>query len=73
MEARMVARKPIGRLGPPEEVAEIVVWLCSDVASFVTRHPMTSDGGFMAHEEVDSFLCERFTDRLTAVAGIPPD
>ena len=41
-------REPIGRVGTPEEVAEAVVWLCSDAASFVTGHPMTVDGGYVA-------------------------
>lgn len=39
---------PLGRIGRSEEVAEAVVWLCSDGASFVTGHAMTVDGGFMA-------------------------
>jgi NAD(P)-dependent dehydrogenase (short-subunit alcohol dehydrogenase family) len=39
---------PIGRLGRPEEIAESVVWLCSNAASFVTGHTMTVDGGYVA-------------------------
>jgi NAD(P)-dependent dehydrogenase (short-subunit alcohol dehydrogenase family) len=37
---------PMGRDGEPEEVAEAVVWLCSDVASYVNGHAMSIDGGF---------------------------
>jgi NAD(P)-dependent dehydrogenase (short-subunit alcohol dehydrogenase family) len=48
MEAQIVARHPIGRMGRPEEIAEAVVWLCSDAASFVTGHTMTVDGGYVA-------------------------
>ncbi|GAJ05966.1 unnamed protein product, partial [marine sediment metagenome] len=39
---------PVGRLGEPEEVAEAVIWLCSDRASFVTGHPLVVDGGYLA-------------------------
>ena len=37
---------PMGRDGEPEEVAEAVVWLCSDAASYVNGHAMSIDGGF---------------------------
>jgi NAD(P)-dependent dehydrogenase (short-subunit alcohol dehydrogenase family) len=39
---------PMGRMGEPEEIAEAVVWLCSDAASFVTGHTMVVDGGNLA-------------------------
>lgn len=39
---------PMGRIGEPEEVAEAVLWLCSDAASFVTGHLLVLDGGLVA-------------------------
>ena len=45
---KMAAAQPVGRLGQPQEIAEAVVWLCSDAASFVTGQAMPVDGGYMA-------------------------
>jgi NAD(P)-dependent dehydrogenase (short-subunit alcohol dehydrogenase family) len=42
------AREPVGRMGQPEEIAEAVVWLCSEAASFVTGIALAVDGGFVA-------------------------
>jgi NAD(P)-dependent dehydrogenase (short-subunit alcohol dehydrogenase family) len=38
----------LGRIGRPEEAAEVAVWLCSDAASYVTGHSMIVDGGWTA-------------------------
>lgn len=45
-EEQFTGMEPIGRLGQPEEVANAVVWMCSDEASFVTGHAMAVDGGW---------------------------
>ena len=45
IEKMMENAAPIKRLGRPEEIAEAVVWLCSDAASFVVGHAMAVDGG----------------------------
>jgi len=45
---QVVFRHPVGRLGQPEEIAEAVIWLSSDAASFVTGHSMAVDGGYVA-------------------------
>jgi NAD(P)-dependent dehydrogenase (short-subunit alcohol dehydrogenase family) len=47
-EQEAIACEPIGRMGKPEEIAQGVVWLLSDAASFVTGHPMAIDGGWVA-------------------------
>jgi NAD(P)-dependent dehydrogenase (short-subunit alcohol dehydrogenase family) len=43
--ARVIAREPVGRMGKPEEIGAVVVWLCSDAAAFVIGHAMVVDGG----------------------------
>ena len=45
---RMAAAEPVGRMGRPEEIAEAMVWLCSEAASFVTGQAMAVDGGMTA-------------------------
>jgi len=46
--AAIEARTPQGRMGTPEEVAEMAVYLASDAAVFITGHAHLSDGGFRA-------------------------
>lgn len=45
---QLVSLHPIGRLGTPEEVAELIIWLSSDKASFVTGSYYPIDGGYLA-------------------------
>ena len=45
---RVASRHPMDRLGEPKEIAQAVLWLSSDSASFVTGHNMAVDGGYVA-------------------------
>ena len=45
---RILALHPIGRFGKPMEIAEAVLWMCSDGASFMTGQSLVLDGGFLA-------------------------
>lgn len=47
-QAQLVGLHPLARMGKPEEIADAVLYLCSDAASFVTGHIMAVDGGFTA-------------------------
>jgi len=46
--ASFAAMAPMGRMGKPEEIASVVLWLCSDQAAYVTGAVIPVDGGYMA-------------------------
>lgn len=46
-KARIMSRTPMKRLGEPSEIADVVAWLVSDAASYVTGEIVTVDGGRM--------------------------
>ena len=39
--------QPLGRMGEPDEIANLVLYLCSDEASFITGSDFSIDGGFV--------------------------
>jgi NAD(P)-dependent dehydrogenase (short-subunit alcohol dehydrogenase family) len=48
LRQQVMALHPMGRLARSEEIAHAVVWLCSDLSSFVTGHTLMIDGGYVA-------------------------
>jgi 3-oxoacyl-[acyl-carrier protein] reductase len=45
-KTELILRTPMGRFGKPDEIAELIYFLCSEKASFITGQNITSDGGF---------------------------
>lgn len=55
---------PVGRIGEPEDIADVVVFLCSDLARFVTGQNLVVDGGLTLHGSgVDGIFTQIFPDR----------
>ncbi len=46
-KSMVAANHPIGRLATPDEVAQTILWLCSDGASYVVGHALAVDGGLV--------------------------
>ena len=62
-EERFVTGTPVGRVGEPEDVADVVVFLCSDLARFVTGQNIVVDGGLTLHGSgVDTIFDRVFPD-----------
>ena len=48
-EERFERTTPVGRVGAPEDIADVVVFLCSDLARFITGQNLVVDGGLTLH------------------------
>jgi NAD(P)-dependent dehydrogenase (short-subunit alcohol dehydrogenase family) len=60
----MEAKTPLGRIGAPEDIADVVVFLCSDLARFITGQNLVIDGGMTLHGAGVDGLYERFSAHL---------
>ncbi|QBD77172.1 SDR family oxidoreductase [Ktedonosporobacter rubrisoli] len=48
VQGQLAERSPVGRIAKPEEIAQAVIWLCSDASSFITGACLPVDGGLTA-------------------------
>jgi NAD(P)-dependent dehydrogenase (short-subunit alcohol dehydrogenase family) len=68
-EQRSIDKTPLKRLGDPDDVAKVVVFLCSDLASYVTGQNLVVDGGMTLHGSgIDGLL----VFLQSAIRGEPP-
>ena len=63
-KSRFARDTPVGRVGEPEDIADVVVFLCSDLARFVTGQNLVVDGGLTLHGSgVDGIFDKVFKNR----------
>ncbi len=65
MVEHMEAKTPLQRIGAPEDIADVVVFLCSDLARFMTGQNLVVDGGMTLHGAGVDGLLERFRPFLS--------
>ena len=49
LEEQQRVKTPLDRIGAPADIADVVVFLCSDLARFVTGQNLVADGGMTLH------------------------
>jgi len=64
MAEHMAAKTPLARVGTPEDIADVVVFLSSDLARFVTGQNIVVDGGMTLHGAGVDGLLDRFRPLL---------
>lgn len=69
--ARVRTITPAGRLGQPDDVADVVVFLCSDLARFVTGQNIVVDGGLTLHVSSVDGLLQRVRELLGEPGAAP--
>ncbi len=57
----MIEKTPAGRIGEPNDIADVVVFLCSDMARFITGQNLVVDGGMTLHGSGVDGLYDRFS------------
>lgn len=62
--AGVIAKTPVGRAGEPDDIADVVVFLCSDMARFVTGQNLVADGGLTLHTSGTDGLLDRLSEFL---------
>jgi NAD(P)-dependent dehydrogenase (short-subunit alcohol dehydrogenase family) len=65
-EGRFQRDTPVGRVGEPEDIADVVVFLCSDLARFVTGQNLVVDGGLTLHGSGVDTIFDRVFPRQEA-------
>jgi 3-oxoacyl-[acyl-carrier protein] reductase len=63
--ARLPSRAPLGRMGEPDEIAKVVVFLASDLASYVSGQTIAVDGAATAQFVLGQILPEQIPDNAT--------
>jgi meso-butanediol dehydrogenase / (S,S)-butanediol dehydrogenase / diacetyl reductase len=61
----MVEKTPVARVGAPEDIADVVVFLCSDLARFMTGQNLVVDGGMTLHGSGTDGVIARFLGPLS--------
>lgn len=68
-EENWAKRTPLRRVGEPEDVADVIVFLCSDLARYVTGQNLVIDGGMTLHGSAVDGVLESVLEMLAAHAG----